>query len=280
MLSQLNLTVWAWIESFRDLRRVRVLYPFLVLAVVQILLLIVLTQFYRPGIAELLRPWLERMQDGGATHYPQFYVFLPGIFSQANLVVEWLLGSLVFGVAFLVIWYAAFGRDAEGPWKLAGRRYVGLLFCRLPLILLLIAIALLLPDLLAREGELAGNRLRAVRYGGFMLRILIEMLFVFAPLVLLAESRSVGGALRSGMALALRVPVATALIVLVPNLVQIPTEWVLRRSHLIVRSLSPELVAILIVGTILAYVLVNYFIVAGAVRIYAARADRPGGALA
>lgn len=280
MLSQLNLTVWAWIEAVRDLRRVRVLQPFLVLAAVQLVVLLLLTQFYRPGLSALMVPMLSRVQDGAALHYPQFYIFLPGIFSQANLVIDWLFGSLVFGTAFLTVWYVAFGRQEEGSWRRARKRYLGLLLVRLPLILLLVGAATIIPEMLAGDGGLAGTRLRMVRYGSFFVGAFVEMLFVFAPLILLAESRSVGQALRKGLMLAAKVPLATALIVLVPNLVQIPTGWVFRRADSVVRNLSPELVAVLVGASVIVYVFVNYFIVASAVRVYASRAERPGGALA
>lgn len=278
MLGQLNLTVWAWIESLRDLRRIRVWRPFLLLAAAQILVLLLLTQFYRPTFQWLLVPLLERITSAEVLHYPAFYVFLPGIFSQVNLLLDWILGSLVFGAAFLIILHTALGLSDRESWRLAARRYGPLLLVRLPLVLLLIGIAWLLPGWLAQGGVLEGNRLRLVRYGGFLLGVLAEVLFLYAPLLLLAESRSIGRALRGALGLAFRVPLATLLAVLIPNLVQLPTSWVLRRSDVLVRNLAPETVVVLIGVAILAYVFINYFIVASAVRIYGARAAGPGGA--
>jgi hypothetical protein len=278
MLGQLNLTVWAWIESLRDLRRIRVWRPFLLLAAAQILVLLLLTQFYRPAFQWLLVPLLERITSAEVLHYPAFYVFLPGIFSQVNLLLDWILGSLVFGAAFLIILHTALGLSDRESWRLAARRYGPLLLVRLPLVLLLIGIAWLLPGWLAQGGVLEGNRLRLVRYGGFLLGVLAEVLFLYAPLLLLAESRSIGRALRGALGLAFRVPLATLLAVLIPNLVQLPTSWVLRRSDVLVRNLAPETVVVLIGVAILAYVFINYFIVASAVRIYGARAAGPGGA--
>ena len=53
MLSQLNLAFWAWLECFRDFRRARVWAPFLLLGAVQLLVVLVLTQFHRPLLAPL-----------------------------------------------------------------------------------------------------------------------------------------------------------------------------------------------------------------------------------
>ena len=246
----------------------------------QFAVLLLLTQFYRPGLSSFFAPLLARIQDGAALHYPQFYIFLPGVFSQANLLIDWLFGSLVFGVGFLMVWYVAVGRDRDDSWQRARERYVGLVVCRLPLVILLVLVASFLPQVLAQDGSLTGNRLRLVRYGTFFVGVFVEMAFVFAPMILLAESRSVVASLRQGFALAAKVPLATALIVIVPNLAQIPTGWVFRRADSIVRNLSPELVAVLVGVSILVYVFVNYFIIASAVRVYATRAERPGGALA
>jgi hypothetical protein len=154
----------------------------------------------------------------------------------------------------------------------ARRRYLSLLAVRLPLLLLLMAVAWFLPSLLIPEGAvLEGNQLRLIRYGTFALGVLLEMAFVYAPVVLVIESTSVLPALGRALRVLGRAPLATLLIVGVPNLAQIPVNWALRRADVVVQNLTPELVLALVVGTILVYVGINYFILASAVRIFGAR---------
>jgi len=73
--------------------------------------------------------------------------------------------------------------------------------------------------------------------------------------------------------------VATGLIVLVPNLIQVPLSLIMRRADQVLRALTPEMVAWLVLISIVLYVLINYIVIASAVRVFGSRAaELPGGA--
>lgn len=272
MLSQLNLALWAWLESFRDFRRARVWVPFLILGAVQLFVVLLLTQFHRPLLAPLLAPLIQTMVGAPALHYPQFYIALPSVFGRINPFLDWLVGSFILGAAVLVLWHSALGMGNRESWRLAARRYLSLLAVRLPLLVLLLGLAWVLPMTLIPEGgELRGNTLRLFRYGTFVVGVVLEMMFVYAPVVLLLESTPVLPALGRGLRVLTRAPLATALVVGVPNLLQLPISWALRRADTVVQSLNPELVLVMVAGAILVYVGINYFILASVVRIYGAR---------
>lgn len=272
MLSQLNLAVWAWVGSLRDFRRAQVWLPFLLLGSVQLFVLLLLTQFHRPLLAPLLAPLIEALVGAPGLHYPQFYVALPAIFGRINPFLDWLVGSFILGAAVLVLWHSALGLGKRESWRLAARRYLSLLAVRLPLLALLVALAWVVPAaLLPDGGDLRGNALRFFRYGTFLIGVVLEMLFVYAPVVLLLESRATLPALGRGFRILGRVPLATLLVVAVPNLFQLPISWALRRADTVVQNLNPEVVLFMVAGAIAAYVGINYFILASVVRIYGAR---------
>lgn len=280
MLTQLNLVLWAWLESLKDLGRFRIWQPFLLLAVVQTGVVIGLTQFYRPGLSTLLAPLVERLSGPGGVHYPQFYLALPTLFSQVNFIIDLLVGSFCIGVAMLVVWLRVSGAQGGDPWGLGRRRILALILVRFPLLVLLYLVAWQLPTVLFTDGvEVTGTQVRLLRYSTFLVGALLETFFAYAPLFLLLERRGVVRAWKEGIGFLGRVPLATLLVVAVPSLLQIPTSYVLRRAGLVVETLSPELVTVLVVGGILVFAFINFLIVGAVVRLYGARGDNPGGAL-
>jgi hypothetical protein len=76
MVSQLNLALWAWLESLRDLRRGRLWIPFLALALAQGTFVLLLTQFHRPFFSWLLAPLVKALGGPASLHYPDFYLLL------------------------------------------------------------------------------------------------------------------------------------------------------------------------------------------------------------
>lgn len=273
MMGQLNLTLWAWIESVRGLRQRAVWTPFLVMALAQGAVLLLLTQFYRPWISWFLAPLVRRLGGEATLHYPQIYVALPALFSETNLVTDWVLGSFLFGVAYLLIWRFASGIPGRGSWNAAGSAFWKLFLMRLPAVLMVLVIYDFVPRWVgAATGELHGSALRMIRLADFLAAVIVEGLLLYAPLYLLVGRRSVGRSLRESLVLAGRTPLATALVVMTPNLVQIPLSAVLRRSGDVVNNLVPEAVGWSVAGAIVIYVAVNYLAIAAAVRVFGSRA--------
>ena len=277
MLAQLNLVLWAWLESLRDLGRFRVWSPFLVLALVQTAVVLGLTQFYRPAVSSLMVPLIEKLVGPGAVHYPQFFLALPMLFSTINFAIDWSVGSFCIGVAVVVVWSRISGNAGIGAWRLGRRRLFSLVLVRLPLLFLFYLLAFQLPRLLFVQGvEVPGSQVRLLRYMTFLIGVLIETFFVYAPVFLLLEGRSVGRAWKDGVAFLGRVPVASLLVVLGPSLLQLPTSYVLRHADRVVETLSPELVVGLVIGAILVFAFINFVIVGSVVRLYGARRENPG----
>jgi len=277
-MGQLNLAFWAWIESIRGMKARGPWLPFLIIAAVQVLGLWLLTEFYRPALSWLLAPLIKAISGPLALHYPQFFLALPTIFSQGNLFLDWIVGSFIYGMAYLVMWRAAVGQPTGGSATSTWSKYLHLLIARLPALLIYLVLFLVIPRAW-NTGDLAGNALRAARIGTFLITMLVEALLVYAPLFILVRGRSVAEAWGDSVRLAARTPVATGLIVLVPNLIQVPLSLIMRRADQVLRALTPEMVAWLVLISIVLYVLINYIVIASAVRVFRSRAaELPGGA--
>lgn len=278
MLDQLNLALWSWIEALKDLRRTRILAPFLLFFLVQCLVILLIAQFHRPLVSWFMVPLLTVLEGKQVLHYPQSFLFLPETFSRFNIAVDLLVGSFVFAAAYLTVWKVVTADDQERPWSDAAAFWGKMLLLRIPMQVLVLLIVAVVPALFATGGrEVSGNALRVLRYGSLFGSIVVEALFAFTPLYLLVERRGLGESWLRGFAMSLRLPLATLLVVMVPNLAQLLIGAVLRRSDMIVQKLAPEMVGWVLVLVALLYVGMNYFITASVVRIYGARGVEEGG---
>lgn len=272
MIGQLNLTLWAWIESFRSLRRGRVWTPFLVMLLLQAAGLLLVTEFYRPVFSWFLAPLLVSAAGPQVLHYPHFFLALPQVFSRVNVALDLLAGSVLYGAAGWILWDLALGGNGRGAWRRARGRWFALLLLRLPISLLPFVFYLVAPRLFSADQLTEPNTIRLLRYGGFLFGVIVESLFVYGPLAVLVQEKPFIPALRETLRVAFKVPLATFLIVFVPNTVHLPLAAALRRGESIILKLTPETVGWLVFLSVLVYLAATYLSLASAVRVFGARA--------
>jgi hypothetical protein len=241
----------------------------LLYALLQCAAVVLLTQFHRPALAGALVPLLRSTAGEGVIHYPVFYLALPVLFSRLTLILDLLLGAWLFGAAFLICWQADRPAEpAQAGIRPATRAWGKLLLARLPVSLGLALCVIVIPMLLFGAEPPRGWALRGVRYGSIFAGSLIEALFFYAPLAILVEGHGVARALKRSVEIFSRIPVATVGAVLVPNLIQIPLSYVMHRSETIVARLSPEVVAWVIVLSIIVYTVATFYIVGAGARLF------------
>ncbi len=276
-MQQISLLLWSWIETTRNFGRWRLWAPFFVFWVVQAGAILLLTQFYQPPFALFLVPLLRLLGGDAILHYPIFYLALPSVFTVVALFLDLLVGAWTLATAFLLFWQA--DRPAEpsrGAFRMAGKAYGRLVLARLPLVVLLVVLLFGLPRLLlGGSSDIPGSTLRTIRYGSVLIGSILEGLFLYAPLAILVEGRSVGGALRRSFSLAARVPFATLGAVLIPNLIQIPVSAVFRRTDTIVRNLAPEVVIWILLAAAVLYAMSAFFAVGAGARLFRFHAEEP-----
>ena len=273
MIGQLNLALWAVIESFRAPRRGALWSPFLLLFAVNGLCLLLLTQFHRPLVAWFLVPLLRGLGGPGALHYPGFYLVLPGVFSWFNVFLDVVLGAWLFGTAWLVAWKLAMGLDPQGSRAEAGRAYAKLFVLRLPVSVLPLLVVFLLPMVLPvrADGSFGPLAQRVQRGGAFLAGVLIESAFLFGPAALLLGKRSLKGAFAATFRMLGRAPLAVILVVLVPNSLNLIVDYAVRHREAIVLRMTPELMGLVVLAAIAVYTFAAFFVITAGVRIWGAR---------
>jgi hypothetical protein len=273
MIGQLNLALWAVIESFRGPRRSALWPPFLLVFAINAVALFLLTQFHRPLLAWFLAPLLRTVTGPSAVHYPGFYLNLPIVFSLFNVLSDVIVASWLFGTAWLIAWKLATGLDPRGSMSEAGRAYGKLLVLRLPVSLLPLLVSVVVPMLLPvrEDGTLGPMAQRFQRGGVFLVGVLIESVFLFGPAALLLGKRTLRGAFADTFRMAGRVPLAAFLVVLVPNSVNLLIDYAVRHREALILRMAPEVMGLIILAAIGTYTFAAFFVITAGVRIWGAR---------
>lgn len=268
-MRQTSLLLWAWINTTRSLGRGRLWGPFLLYALLQSATIFVLTQFYQPWLSPVLVPILRALGGEGVLHYPVLYLALPVVFSRLSLVLDLVFGAWLFGAAFLFCWQSDRPTEPENSgMRPATAAWGKLMLARLPESVVLALLIIVLPSILFGSDMPGGWASRGIRYGSIVVGSMIEALFIYAPLAILVEGRGVVRAIGRSFELTARIPVATFFAVLIPNLIQVPLSYAMNRSETIVARLSPEVVAWVIVFSVLAYSVATFYIVGAGARLF------------
>ncbi len=274
-MGQISLLLWSWIETTRNIARGRLWTPILAFSVAQWLGLLAITQFHRPLLAPVLVPLFRMIFGDAVLHYPNFYLGLYDIYGTVSIILDLLLWSWLQGAAFLAVWQA--DRPAEpgrGAFGKSRAAYGKLFLVRLCLDGLLILILVFGGHLMVGRGhELSGSGLRAFRYGSILIGSFLESLLLYAPLAILIENQGVFSGIRRSLRLGWKAPIATFLVVLAPNLLQIPAGAVFRRSDAIVMNMSPEVVGWLMALWIAIYSVALFYLVGATTRLFRVRTE-------
>ncbi len=259
MMGQLNLALWSLMRALRALRRPALVLPLFVYAVAQAALLLLLTNFHQPPWVAALAPVIQTLYGEGALHYPVLFIVLPNLFNFMNTFLAGILGAYLWGVGILYV-VRHLGDQALGGWGDAGGRYGHLFLSQLPVILFALLVFFAPREFLPFAQELSGNALRAYRYGLLALGILVESLFLFAPVAVLIEGRSAFPAIARGFELWRRNFLAALLIVGLPTLLHVPLSYTYRHASSVVSDFSPETVGFLVVVDIALFLFTNFLV--------------------
>lgn len=266
-MRQLNLSLNAIIDAFRALKRPGLMVPVFLFSILQILLLLLLVNFHRlPG---LLAPAIRLVQGDAALHYPALFVAIPNLFNTFNLLLGATIGAYLWGAGVLLV-TRHFSSLEEDPWRLAGRRWGHLLLAQLPVVVLALA-SFYGPALVLGDRELHGNMLRLFNYGLLGFGVLVESLFLFAPMAILLERMNAfQGVLRSLQMWKSNL-LAALVVVAIPMIMHFPVTYVLRRASTIVTKFSPETIALIVAADIVLFLLTNFLLLAAATQVFLAR---------
>jgi hypothetical protein len=263
-----GMVVWAVRSAAACALRGRIWVPFLAIAVVQIVALLLVLNFHQQFLSPLLVPLVKGFAGPTAIHYPNFYLALPIIFSRVSLILSVLLTCLMVGAA-VVLFAQAFGRaEHMKPWKVAKKRYPALLIATLILALALFGVpylSLLLPRDLMLTNSIVRWGTRGVL---LLLSVLVQTFLVYAAAWVILRNERALKAVADSIRLSGSTFVPTFVIVALPALLLYPLSFLDSRTDLFVTKFRPEAVTGLILVQIVLELLFGFLVIGAVTRIF------------
>ena len=270
IVQQFNALIWSWAETFRALRRRVGVRPLLIYASVQLVVLVMLVLFAYPPFVSFVMPLIRWRLGEGALHYPTSFLALRAIFGQVDMLLTVLLGGFVTGAA---VWlFSAYYGGGEDPTatglRMATKRYIPLLVIAL--------IGLAIAQITTRVpmglwGYLADERpmrFRILRMMTIAVVMAVQALLVYAIPYVMLGGRRVWSALGASVVLAVRNPVTTYLIVVVPASLELLPAMLVRNGTVIAYRFAPEALAVVLGLWVAVIFFVTYLMVGAATRFY------------
>lgn len=270
VVQQINSLVWSWAEMLRAFRNRVALVPFLIYAAAQTALLLMVVGFTAPPF-NLFVPGLLRWRLGEqALHYPNNLLALRSVLGDADILFSIFLGALVTAAAAHLFssFYSGSAERFSVGWRAGAARYTRLIAVALVVAAISVAVVRI-P--MTFWGDLADTRPLRFRLLRMMLVgavLVIQTLFVYALPSIVIDGKRVLASLRGSVALALRNPITTFLIVAVPASLELLPAWLMRNSAVIVYRFSPEFLAVAMLIWIAALFFIGYATVGAATRFY------------
>lgn len=272
MLRQIALALSSFWDGIKSLVRARLVAPIALYALAQALYLAIIVNFHLPVLAGVMAPVVRILGGGAAVHYPQLFVAMPAIFNKGSLLIGAILGAYVWGVAVIAI-ANRFGRASGSPWRDALRRFPHLFLAQLPVVLIVLA-TFFLTEVALAGADVKGNAKRLMLYGPIPFGILVESIFLFAPIAVVLEGRSAASAIARSFGIWRSNGLAALLIVGLTTLPHIPTYWVLQRSATLVSRFSPETILLVLGGDVFLRLVTNVILVVAATLVLMNVAER------
>ncbi len=265
---------WAWRAAVASFFRPVLWLPFLLVAGVQTLLILLLVLFHHPVLVLFGLPLIKLLGGEVATHYPTLYYALPTMFYRANIAIDALIVSVAGGAATL-LFAQAFGFDRGQPaWRQALRHAPALIAVNLLNILILLGIGVLnnrIPAYLVLRSA-------PVRWGSrggvLILFILVQCLVAYASAWIVLMGRGLWPAIRDSVRVTNRTFLPTLLVVGIPALLMWPFSYASGRTDIVAAKFKPEIIVGLLGSEVVCQALVTFFLVGAVTRLFLWGASR------
>jgi hypothetical protein len=263
-----GMVVWAVRSAVACALRGRLWLPFLAIAGIQLLALILFLNFYQGLLSPFMAPLLRTLGGPGATHYPNLYLALPLVFSRLSLVLSVILTCIMVGAA-TILFAQAFGRaERLAPWSRAWKRYPALLIATGILAACLFAIPYL-GQLVPQESLLGNSKVRwGTRGLLFLLSILVQCFLAYAAAWIVLRNERALKAVGDSFRLTRATFLPTFAIVALPAILLYPLGFLASRSDFFVTKFRPEALAGLIVVQIVVEIVLGFILVGAITRIF------------
>lgn len=257
MIGKVRRLLYLWGQCFQSMKTGTTYIPFLIYAMVQVLLLYALNNFGRSPLAYVLVPLVRRFFGEAALHYPNFYMILAPLYSQLNIVLSGLLGIVMVGTATYI--FAAgymnrrvsFGQALGAVMKKYGLLFLVWLLVSAMIFGVIVGFPYLLLQLL-QPSYMIG---RVVEMLGLMLGMLTTAVFSFTSALIILDNQKLLKSMTNTIALFKGNAGTTFLLVAIPTLFYFPISYLSRRVDLIISKFSPEMIVVILsAGIVITFI--------------------------
>lgn len=268
LFQQLGAVVWALRGVAVASRDLAVWSPFLLLALLRVLSLMLLLFFHTPALIAVAAPVVVFLGGTGATHYPQHLYLLPSMFSTLDLGLSLVVGALATGVTTARFARVFGDRRARPRWATT-----------LPVaasLFLITAIGMsvdpawvrmtaALPQRVVEANPLVPLVLTAGRVGA---ALVVQILLAYAIAAVVLQRVSVLRAMRTSVGLLLEVPLCTVLLVGLSTLPVLVFALVVTSTDFSRLDIEPEFVATVLAIQILVELFADLIRVGALTRVF------------
>ena len=270
-LEKVNLFFSVYLAGLRSFKKPILWLPFVLYALIQILLLLALINFYSPLLSLVFIPLIKKFIGEFVLHYPAYFLFLPKIFSRANLLLGGIIGSFTIGWG-TYLFFSFFLPDnriklTEGI-KVAFSKYLLLLGVWAIETIVLLGWFFLISRV--GRGFLGGSFKRELAFELLSLGsgLIFYGFFAFTISAIILSGRNIISALGLSISIYKRNFFSTYLFLLLPNLLTLPFTFLNRRAIYLISKFNPEIVFLILVLEIFVSMLANYVLISTLTRFY------------
>ena len=274
---KINLFFRTYIQMFGNIIRPASWAPFLYLATLQLIGLILITWFSMPGWKSLIKPILSLILPNQSFHFPQYLLVMPRVFADYD---NYILGPTAWIIFSAVAVYVIGGMYQGKRWRtsdgfsLAFRSYFKLLVIWLVEMLLVFAVFKILSILLVEAVYGSPRRIMALKIGLQLAAFIPSAFLIYAIPSIIIGKRSLITAFRESLSLCSHNFFMTYFIILLPAIIRLVFDILIKDfGPRIIFTMNPDIIVVLMVLKIIAGIGINLLILGSATYIYRTLAD-------
>ncbi|MCP4581255.1 MAG: hypothetical protein GY839_06525 [candidate division Zixibacteria bacterium] len=272
VLSGLNLFIETYVRIFRGLKSLRLLAPFLILALLKGIILLTLVSFYLPPIHKILIPILGYFYSDRVLHFPHYYLILPQVFKYASSFILELVFGIVLSASAVFIIGADYKHERGGFYE--GLRTASKLF------LALLVVWLLKTAIVTVIFRYSGNVIFPFLYGmpfadfaGFLIiqmaGLIVSAFLIYAVPAIILQRRNLISAIATSIKFTGRNFFFTFFLLFIPWLIYLPISYfIFSKVHVILNKFNYSVLIYLMAFDILIALITGFFVLAGITYFY------------
>jgi len=259
-----------WKDCLKSIKQFRLFTPLVLFAVFQVIALLVLNNFYRPPFNTIIVPIITKFFNESFIHYPNYYIIMPFLFNNLNI----LLGGL-FGIIFLSTTTLLFASHIQKK-DLKFSSHVKQVFPKYGLLFLLwliesifvLTIIIGAPIILRNYFTVGYTEFRIFQLCFFLFGLFVASLFAYTTAAVVLDNHKLKSALSTSFKLFVKNTSASFLFVAIPNIIIWPFSYVAGKTQFILQKFNPEMVMVLIGVTIFVSIFANFFLIGTLTQFY------------